>query len=75
MSHLQSSTILDAARTAAACLSLFESEGEFVLRVPEYAADNEFANNVRNAHIRAAREARRVLEEALGLRQPEQKAA
>ena len=61
--------LLDAAKTATACLNLFESDGEFlILRVPEFAPDTEFAYNVRNAHIRAAREAKRVLEEALGLK-------
>ena len=61
-----SPALLEAAKTAAACLNLFESGEEFlILRVPEYAPDAEHAHNVRNAHVRAAREAKRVLEEAL----------
>jgi hypothetical protein len=71
-----SPALLEASKTAIACLELFESTGEFtILRVPEYAPDIEHAHNVRNAHVRAAREAKRILEEALGLREPEQKAA
>ena len=71
-----SAALLEASKTAVACLKLFESEGEFtILRVPDYAPDIEHVHNVRNAHIRAAREAKRVLEEALGLRPVEQKAA
>ena len=71
-----SPALLEAARTAWACLNLFESTEEFtILRVPEQAPDLEYVHNVRNAHVRAAREAKRVLEEALGLRPVEQKAA
>ena len=57
--------LIDAAKTAVACLKLFESDGEYRLQVPVYAPDLEHVNNVRSAHIRAARQAKEVLEEAL----------
>ena len=70
-----SPALLEAAKTAAACLNLFESGGEFtILRVPEFAPDLEHVHNVRNAHVRAAREAKKVLEEALARIMSETKA-
>ena len=57
--------LLDAIKSAEACLRLFETEGEFQVSAPGYVDGEEYAHNVRIAHIHAARQAREVLAEAL----------
>jgi hypothetical protein len=56
---------LKAIKSAEACLRLFDMEGEFRVAAPGYVDGEEFAHNVRIAHIHAARQAREVLAEAL----------
>ena len=57
--------LISAVLSAEACLRLFETEGQFRVNAPAYVDGEEFAHNVRIAHVHAARQAREVLAEAL----------
>ena len=63
--RLNAQKLLSAIKSAEACLRLFEMEGEFRVVAPGYVDGEEYAHNVRIAHIHAARQAREVLAEAL----------
>ena len=63
--RLNAHRLLSAIKSAEACLRLFEAEGEFHITAPGYVDGEEYAHNVRIAHIHAARQAREVLAEAL----------
>ena len=63
--RLNAQRLLNAIKSAEACLRLFDMEGEFQVTAPGYVDGEEYAHNVRIAHIHAARQAREVLAEAL----------